>query len=1591
MWPFLAPFRNREPRLTVPPMKKEKRRRRLAFFRPRLEWLEERINPDVGDTMQLAVNTHVGPSVGSYTMLSEHLGDGPYGAADVDMYSLKAKAGQVLTATTSPAVGGISMDTYLRLFDSNGNELASNDDSNGSYSRIENYVFGAAGTYYVGVSGYPNSSYNPAVGGSGNGGSNGDYRLDVNLFVPTADAAGDTLATAQATGLGPTPGTFGVDATIGDGLYLNNDVDLYQFNANAGQLITAVTSQPSGGTPMYTVLRLFDANGNELINNAFGNGTYSRFQYQVASAGSYYIGVSGYYNYYYNPTVANSGFNNSLGDYHLDLTVATPVADAAGDTLAAAQATNLGPTPGTFSATAKIGDGLYPLKDVDLYQINANAGQLLTAITSLPTGGTPINAITMRLFDAGGHQLAIYYYGYNSSSRIDYQFTGGGAYYIGLSGYPDTNYDPNTGGSGTPYSTPATGDYQLSLTLATPVADAAGDSIATAQATNLGPADGSFSATAHIGDGLYPFKDVDLYQVQANAGQLLTAITSLPAGGTAINNITLRLFNASGTELASYYYGYNSSSRIDYQFAAAGTYYVGISGFPNTNYNPNVAGSGTPYYTPATGDYQIGLTLVTPTPDAAGDTIATAQASNLGPADGSYSVTARIGDGLYPLRDVDLYQFQAAAGQVVTAQTARPTGGTYMTPILRLFDASGHQLGNIVYSYGYRLEYQFSTAGTYYLGVSGSNDYNYDPNTAGTGFNGSRGDYQLSLALATPTADAAGDTLATAQVTALGPANGTFSVTARIGDGLYPLRDVDLYQFQATAGQGLIAATSQVTGGTFLNPTLRLFDATGHQLMANPFGTYPNALIRYVFASSGTYYLGVSGSGNGSYDPTTAGSGAPVGGRGDYHLDLSLVTPNLDSVGDSISTALATGLGPTAGTYTMPSAHIGDGFWGLADVDMYGFSATAGQRLTITASGVGSTPAYYEILRLFDASGRPLAFTYNYTSSVLQNFTIPATGTYYLGVSGYYNANYDPNTAGSGSPAYTFYTGDYRLDMTLVTPAPDAEGDTIATAMATGLGPTAGTYSHTAHIGDGLYPQDDVDLYRIDVNAGQFLRVMTSQPAGGQFLNPVLRLFDAAGHELALNYSYYSANTTIEYQFTTAGAYYIGVSGNYNLYYNPNVANSGYLYQSTGDYHLDMTLITPTPDAEGDTLATALATALGPTDGSYSHTAKIGDGLYFSKDVDLYQINGVAGQVISVQTSVPTGGTPFDAYLRLFDASGNELSNGVDVLEYRLTTTGTFYIGISGYYNFNYDPNTGGSGTPYTTPETGDYQLNLTLLTPTPDLVGDTIATALDTRLGPNAGTYTLPNTRIGDGLYVSRDVDMYQFRVQAGQVLTATTVLPSGGTPVDTVLTLFDASGNILAQTGSMTGNSDSQLQYTFPTKGTYYLGVSGGPNYYYDPNTAGSGYLGGHGDYTLILGLDKLVKSPVGGGGQHVQQVTGHAVWHHDVGLPGGGQHIDQVSINAWLDAAGTAHGTMTWTTVDHQLGDNGGNGQSKGNPYAMRVDTLIIIGNTVHVEGVVVRSGQSPGAIGSRVSWDIVDNGNGGDLLNGEVTDGGNFTIH
>src|SRR5439155_1305602 len=120
-------------------------------------------------------------------------------------------------------------------------------------------------------------------------------------------------------------------------------------------------------------------------------------------------------------------------------------------------------------------------------------------------------------------------------------------------------------------------------------------------------------------------------------------------------------------------------------------------------------------------------------------------------------------------------------------------------------------------------------------------------------------------------------------------------------------------------------------------------------------------------------------------------------------------------------------------------------------------------------------------------------------------------------------------------------------------------------------------------------------------------------------------------------------------------------------------------------------------------------------------------------------------------------------------------------------------------------------------------QLNLSLAV-VPD-IGDTLATALDTGLRSLGGTFS--NTQVlGNGPFGTRDVDLYRLDVPANSVLRARTSLPAGGLSVDTILRLFDASGTPLAIDDDSAGGLYSAFPYTFPTAGTYYVGVSGHDN---------------------------------------------------------------------------------------------------------------------------------------------------------------------
>jgi Ca2+-binding RTX toxin-like protein len=108
--------------------------------------------------------------------------------SDVDLIKLQLDQGDVVTLNIEAQENGSSLDSIVRVFDSTGSEQAVNDDSAGPFENFSldsylAYTAGETGDYYVGVSGYPNFSYDPNVENSGGGRiSVGEYDLAISIF-----------------------------------------------------------------------------------------------------------------------------------------------------------------------------------------------------------------------------------------------------------------------------------------------------------------------------------------------------------------------------------------------------------------------------------------------------------------------------------------------------------------------------------------------------------------------------------------------------------------------------------------------------------------------------------------------------------------------------------------------------------------------------------------------------------------------------------------------------------------------------------------------------------------------------------------------------------------------------------------------------------------------------------------------------------------------------------------------------------------------------------------------------------------------------------------------------------------------------------------------------------------------------------------------------------------------------------------------------------------------------------------------------------------------------------------------------------------
>ena len=1190
-------------------MKSNLRLRRGVFSRAlRLEALESRLllAIDLDDSFSEAA------VIGSVTTTPRSRTGSITEDTDVDMYRFTVTSGQVVDFDIdTPLNGPGGLGSFLRIFNSSGQQLAFNNDGMAPGENVVGFdaylrhTFAAGGIYFVGVSNATNNRYDPVTGNldtSGGLNATGEYQLTVQALPVDND---DSLSEATALGA-----LSSIPEIVNDEIFPDIDVDLYRFSASAGQVASFDIDTPLNGPGgLGSFLRLFDSAGTQLAFNndgaapgeTLGFDAFLRFNF--TASGTYYVGVSNVNNDQYNPVTGGgdtAGGLDSIGDYQLTVQVDPPVLADTDDELG--EAASLGAittTPRTISA------GISPDIDVDMYRFTVAAGQSVDFDIDTTLNGPGGLGSFLRLFNAAGEQLA-----FNNDAAapgenttgfdayLRHTFANSGTFFIAVSNANNRLYDPVTGNGDTAGGTDAIGDYQL-IVHALP--------IDTDDSLSEAPSLGALTTTPTVVSGSIATDiDVDLFAFTVGNGQTVDFDIDTPLNGPGGLGSYLRLFNASGQQLA---FNNNAAAPgenivgidayLRHTFAAGGTFFIGVSNANNILYNP-VNGTGdTAGGQDSIGTYQLIVQVVGAAPPGdSDDTLAEAAPI------GSISTTPKsAAASVSPDTDVDMYRFTVTAGQTVDFDIDTNLNGPGgLGSFLRLFNSSGQQLavnndgmapGENVVGFDAYLRHTFTAGGTYFVAVSNANNVQYNPITGSGDTSGgpnATGDYLLTVqALPVDSNDSLSEAVPL----------GALSATPRtVNEIITPDVDVDMFRFTVTAGQVVAFDIDTVLNGPGgLGSFVRLFNASGTQLAFNNDGAAPgeslgfDAYLRHSFAAGGTYFLGVSNSNNRQYNPVTGGGDAAGGldSVGAYQLTVHVDAVVQTDGDDTLFEARRLGaLSPTARTV---SAAISPD----VDVDMYRFTVTAGQvvdfDIDTAFNGVGGVNSH---LRLFNGSGQQLALNNNGAApgensigfDAYLRHRFAAGGVFFLAVSNATNTSYNAITGNGDTPGGADATGAYQL---IVRALPVDRNDSRSEAIALGrLSRTPRTVSEI------ITPDIDVDMFRFTVTAGQTVDFDIDTPlngAGG--LGSYLRLFNASGQQLAFNNdgrapgeNVVGLDAYLRFTFAAGGTYFLGVSNSNNIQYNPLTGNGDTAggFNSVGSYQLIVRVV---PSASGLGAATS--------------------------------------------------------------------------------------------------------------------------------------------------------------------------------------------------------------------------------------------------------------------------------------------------------------------------------------------------------------------------------------------------------------------
>lgn len=554
------------------------------------------------------------------------------------------------------------------------------------------------------------------------------------------------------------------------------------------------------------------------------------------------------------------------------------------------------------------------------------------------------------------------------------------------------------------------------------------------------------------------------------------------------------------------------------------------------------------------------------------------------------------------------------------------------------------------------------------------------------------------------------------------------SVGQTVAGALETSGETDRHRIALRGGQGyrFTLESAPDSENALSDPYLRLLDAGGAELAVNDdAGGSLNSRIDIEAPADGVYYLEAGGFGG--------ATGAYVLGA----IERALPT-------DAIPASAATASRLLLNRALNGSIDFdGDADWHRIDLRPGGL-----YRISLNAAQTDGLPDPY--LRLLNAAGEELASNDDANQSLNSEiqFAPTAAGVYYVEAR---------NLNESGVGAYTLIATRQAL------PADAVRGD-------------AGTRARLdigAEVLDTLDFPRDADWRRVTLQAGQTYRFSLESAGDSPLSDPLLRLLNARGEELARDDDGGpNLNSALEFTPAASGTYFLEARG--------------FQDDATGGYRLRA--------RQGDIPADATTDVAIAADGDY-----IDGQLSPAGDKDWYAVDLSAGSTVRLRL-LNSGAQPVgDPLMTVYDSAGAEVARDDDsggdlnaYIEFTPAAGGRYYIEAAGY-----DPQA-----------QGGYALQLQ-----PGEIGADM---------DNAESLSPQGAPAASQISPAGDSDWYAFSAVEGRAYRLFLDSVPGETALDPFLRLMDQRGQVIAEDDDGGAGVNAYLSFVAPESAVYYVAVS-------------------------------------------------------------------------------------------------------------------------------------------------------------------------